>query len=101
MTPASADLSLTGSAPVAYVDADVRFFPGAADLSTLADADGPPAWFLQDCGPWLDQRLLRPGEHDLTPLNAGFFVLRQPLSFEAALARLAALDGEPSHFTEQ
>lgn len=92
------ELSLPVDGPTVYADADVLFFPGAADLAGLG-ADGRPR-YLPDCGAgYLDDRLADPDDPD--PVNAGFFALRRPLDFSGALRRLARLGGPPRFHTEQ
>lgn len=130
------ELSLPAHEPAAYADADVRFFAHARALASLAEAsDGPPAWYLADCDPYLDERMLDAATTatdvaaattttadaaaaDTTaaaaatttaitdarlapPVNAGFFVVRRPLRWDGALARLGALDGDAGHWSEQ
>jgi hypothetical protein len=94
------ELSLpVGARPVLYADADVLFLPGADDLGGIL-RHAAPAAFLADEEPYLDRRLARGDARE--PVNGGFFVLGEPLAWDAALERLAALDGDPYDFhTEQ
>jgi len=95
------ELSMPVGGPTVYADADVLFFPGAADLADLAHrgGDGRPR-YLPDCGAgYLDERLADPA--DPAPVNAGFFALHRPLDFSGALRRLARLGGPPRFHTEQ
>jgi hypothetical protein len=85
--------------PVVYADADVLFLPGAGRLAALLDEPATaPAWFLRDCEPYLDERLVTPAEAALPPVNGGVQVLFAPLDWAEPLARLPA---EPVFHTEQ
>ncbi len=85
--------------PVLYADADVLFLPGATRLAALLEAPpAAPALFLQDCEPYLDERLVTPAERALAPVNGGVQVLFAPLDWDDALARLPA---DPVFHTEQ
>jgi hypothetical protein len=95
------ELSLpVGGRPALYADADVLFLPGARDLGRILREHTAHAAFLVDEEPYLDRRLA--GRDAREPVNGGFFVLGAPLRWDAALERLAALDGSPYDFhTEQ
>jgi hypothetical protein len=93
------ELSLPGGQPVVYADADVLFGGAGGDLARLLERGGRP-WFLPDCEPYLDRRLLTAPEAELQPVNGGFFVLFGPLDWDEALSRLARLDTTVFH-TEQ
>ncbi len=90
--------SSLGARPAVYADADVLFGPGAAELAGLLAARDAPAWFLQDCEPYLDRRVVTPAEAALAPVNGGFQVLLEPLDWADALGRLPA---DPVFHTEQ
>ena len=97
------EVSLPRDRPLLYVDSDVLVLPGGAALADelVAALDrGTPAYLLDPEEVYLDARLLGPGE-TAEPLNAGLLVLPRPLDWEAALARLAALPGDPEFHTEQ
>lgn len=91
----------SGFAPLAYADSDVLFFPGASELGrTLAEPGDHPRYLL-DCWPSFDGRLLRDESEKLSPVNAGFFILRRPLCWQESLERFELLHGEIHHFSEQ
>jgi hypothetical protein len=94
------ELSLPVEGPTLYVDADVLFFGGADELGELAGGGDRRPRYLQDCEPYFDERLLDPSEAG-SPVNGGVFLLWRPLEWRPALARLRALRGTPSFFTEQ
>lgn len=95
------ELSLWDDGPTAYLDSDVLFFAGSHCLGSLVEGDGPAAWFLSDCDAYLDSRMLREADRSLEPVNAGFFVLQQPISWDGALKRLDALDEDFTWMSEQ
>jgi hypothetical protein len=94
------ELSLPAGGPVVYADADVLFGAGAHDELAGKLAAGGPPWFLPDCEPYLDRRLVTRAEARLRPVNGGFFVLFAALEWDRALARLARID-RPVFHTEQ
>jgi hypothetical protein len=94
------ELSLPSRGPVVYADADVLFGEGAHDALAGKLAAGGAPWFLPDCEPYLDRRLVTRAEAGLRPVNGGFFVLFAELDWDAALARLARID-TPVFHTEQ
>jgi len=94
-------LSLTVDKTTVYSDSDILYFPAAAELrQLLADAEPRPRYLL-DCWPSLDARLLAGEQEKSQPINTGFLLLRQELAWDAALARLDKMPGEPGFFTEQ
>jgi hypothetical protein len=94
-------LSLAGDKPTVYSDSDVLYFPAAAELRQLvADTETRPRYLL-DCWPSLDERLLASEDEKTQPVNTGFLLLRKQLEWDAALARLEKMGGEPGFFTEQ
>ncbi len=95
------ELSLPVQQTTIYTDSDILFFPGAQALvqDILAEDDRPR--YLADCLFSLDKRLLTASELALPAVNAGFMILKKPLSWEVALQRLEHLDGEPIGDTEQ
>jgi hypothetical protein len=93
------ELSLPCDGPVVYADADVLFGGAGDDLARLLRDGGRP-WFLPDCEPYLDRRLLTADEAALRPVNGGFFVLFGPLEWDDALARLTRVESTVFH-TEQ
>ena len=92
------EATLGRDGPTVYADADVLFLPGARRLADLVGARSAPAWYLRDCEPYLDERVLTPAEAALAPVNGGFQVLLEPLDWTDALARLPA---DPVFHTEQ
>jgi hypothetical protein len=93
------EVSLRVPGPTLYADADVVFFPVAGELPSLAGGDPRPR-YLRDCGRYVDERLVPDGAPP-EPANGGLFLLREPLDWAEALARLRALRGRPGFFTEQ
>jgi hypothetical protein len=94
-------LSLAGDRTTVYSDSDILYFPAAAQLpQLLAGVETQPRYLL-DCWPSLDGRLLAGEEEKAQPVNTGFLVLRRQLAWEAALARLEKMSGDPGFFTEQ
>lgn len=92
-------LSLRPAArPVLYTDSDVLFFPGARHLGEVVHDVRAPALYLPDCPGALNEAMLREGE-SRRPVNAGFFVLHEPLDVRLGLERFAAADAEPLSWT--
>lgn len=95
-------MSLPRSGPTLYLDADILFFPGAADLSAEAQPNRAPALYLPDyheCS--IDPRVLRgPNEHR-NPVNCGFLLIFQKLDWSLCLKRFLELEGPPEYFTNQ
>lgn len=89
-----------GREPVIYADADVLFFPGAAELAEVA-ADGGRPRALRDCGPYFDDRLLAGPAEAVPPVNGGFLLLHERPDWDEALRRLDSLAGRPGFFSEQ
>jgi hypothetical protein len=85
-------LSVRPSArPVLYTDSDVLFFPGARHLGEIIHDVRVPALYLPDIAGALNESMLRDGESQ-RPVNAGFFVLHEPLDVRLGLERFAAED---------
>ncbi|HTI71661.1 MAG TPA: hypothetical protein VMF06_16925 [Candidatus Limnocylindria bacterium] len=84
-----------------YADSDILFFPGAAEIGDITNHPSRTPRYLLDCWPSLDDRLLRDESERQTPVNAGFFILEQPLDWTEAWSRWATMVGEPKFFTEQ
>ncbi len=87
-----------GARPTVYADADVLFGAGAGVIAGLLAEAAAPAWFLQDCEPYLDRRLVTAEEAALAPVNGGFQVLLEPLDWAEALTRLPS---DPVFHSEQ
>lgn len=94
-------MSLPGTDPALYVDADVLFFAGAAELSDLLRESSVPAHFLRDCQLAADDRLFRSKEERSDPVNTGFLLLYQPLDWSLGIKRFLELEGAPNFFTNQ
>lgn len=84
-----------------YADSDILFFPGAREIADTANNPARVPRYLLDCWPSLDPRLIRDPAETQTPVNAGFFILEQPLDWTEAWARWAGMEGKPEFFTEQ
>lgn len=76
-------------------------FSGRHDLPEQIAGPGPEVEFLEDCYPSRDDRLLRGPEEKRAPANSGFVLVRTSSNWETALARFAAVTGEPAYLTEQ
>ena len=104
LLPMGKKLAVLMSMPVngtaIYADSDVVFFPAAAEMRGAVQSASRKPRYLPDCQPTFDHRLLTEAE-TLNPVNAGFFMLQEPLDWRLALDRLEGLDGLPVHFTEQ
>ncbi len=87
--------------PTIYTDADILFFPGAEEIVNLCESDDISSWYLPDCLPSLDERIILHNHEKLNPVNAGFFLLKQQINWEEPLARVAKLVDLPVYFTEQ
>jgi hypothetical protein len=94
-------MSLPRSAPVLYLDSDILFFDGAADLHEYAASRDVPAFYLADCRFSGDERLLRNRSEESVPVNTGFLLLFQPLDWSLSVQRFLELDGAPNFFTNQ
>jgi hypothetical protein len=95
-------MSLPRDGPALYLDADVLFFAGAADLIQTLSATKAPALYLKDCLDYsVDRRILRDPVESLHPVNAGLLMLLQPLDWSLGIRRLLELEGEPDFFTTQ
>src|SRR4029453_3285955 len=95
-------MSLPRNGPALYVDSDVLFFPGAADLARDFTGKVTPAFFLPDCQNCsTDPRLLRGPNEALQPVNSGLLILLRPLDWSLGIHRFLALEGQPNFFTNQ
>ncbi len=92
-------MSIPPSAPAIYSDSDILFFRGAEYLRNLAGT--ATSWFLEDCSPSLDERLLRRADAERPYVNSGFLVLNSQVDWLAAANPLSAVSDSPNHFTEQ
>ncbi len=92
-----------GVEPAIYTDSDVLYF-AAPDVSPLGGFAGK-SWFLRDCVPSLDARLLtsQGGSEAsvLAPVNSGFCLFGCGWEWEEALEPLHSFQGAPQHFSEQ
>jgi hypothetical protein len=95
-------LSLPRDGPALYLDSDVLFFPGAADLAWDFAGEETPAFYLPDCQDCsADSRVLRGPNELLQPVNSGLLVLLRPLDWSLGIRRFLELEGEPNFFTNQ
>ncbi len=94
-------MSLPEKGPSLYVDSDVLFFAGAADLLNVAQTNDVRALYLADCEFAGDERLLLEPTERRNPANTGFLLLFQKLDWSLGLQRLLELEGEPTFFTNQ
>ena len=93
-------MSLPRQRPALYLDSDVLFFEGAADLASLVASDAP-ALYLADCKLSGDERLFREPAEKNEPVNTGVLFLSQKLDWSLGLERYLALHGTPNFFTNQ
>ncbi|BAZ82012.1 hypothetical protein PN497_14735 [Sphaerospermopsis kisseleviana CS-549] len=93
--------SITIQQPTIYTDADILFFPGGEEIINLCQSDDKSPWYLPDCLPSLDQRILLHEHEKLNPVNAGFFILKQQINWQESLQRVEQLVDTPVYFTEQ
>ena len=94
-------ISLRVERPTIYVDSDVLFFTGAADLADPRYQESESLFYLADCRESLDDRLLDSREPMSPPVNSGFLVLNRQPDWSPGLELLDVLDSEPNFFTEQ
>ncbi len=95
-------MSLPRRFPAFYVDSDVLFFRGAAQLGEDVAATIAPALYLPDCQDCsADPRVLRQPNESEQPVNSGLVLLLRPLDWSLAIRRLLELEGEPNFFTNQ
>lgn len=94
-------MSLPASVPALYIDSDVLFFPGAADLSTRIDQHDAPAYYLADCQFSGDERFLdNPNERE-DPVNTGTLLFFEKLDWSLGIERFLKLEGDPEFFSNQ
>ncbi len=93
--------SISIDKPTIYTDADILFFPGAKEIVNLCDSNDSYSWYLPDCLPSLDERIILHDHEKFNPVNAGFFIVKQQINWEEPLERVAQLVDEPVYFTEQ
>ena len=95
-------LSLPRNGPALYLDSDVLFFPGAANLVRDIAGKESPAFFLLDCQDCsADPRVLRGPSEASQPVNSGLLILLRPLDWSLGIRRFLELEGEPNFFTNQ
>lgn len=95
-------MSLPRDGPALYLDADILFFPGAADIIETLSMTKAPALYLKDCLDYsVDPRVLRDPSECAHPVNCGLLMLLRPLDWSLGIRRLLELDGEPDFFTTQ
>ena len=94
-------MCLPAGQPALYVDSDVLFFAGAAQLRNVSAPPTAPALYQEDCQLSADERLLRtPSEHE-SPVNTGVLLLLKKLDWSLSLERFRSLEGAPTFFTNQ
>jgi len=94
-------MTLPGDVPAFYIDSDVLFFEGAADLVQRAHTRDVVAYYLADCQFAGDERLLHDSSEKTCPVNTGVLLLFQKLDWSFGAARFAELAGDPIFFTNQ
>lgn len=95
-------MSLPRNGPALYVDSDVLFFPGAANLIQDFTSKEAPAFYLPDCRDYsADSRILLGAHEALRPVNSGVLMLLRPLDWSLGIRRFLELEGEPNFFTNQ
>jgi len=95
-------MSLPRRGPALYMDSDVLFFPGAAEMIEDAQPGKAPALYLADCKDCsADSRLFHDPEEARNPVNCGFMILFRSLDWSLAIERFLELKGEPEFFTNQ
>lgn len=103
--PTGKQLALIMSLPVdgsaLYVDSDVLFFRGAAELRSRAAHRDACAEFLLDCQVSADERLFRSDAEMQSPVNTGVLLLHRGLDWSLSIERFHELDGRPTFFTNQ
>jgi hypothetical protein len=95
-------MSLPRNGPALYVDSDVLFFGGAADLVRYVSAQEVPAFYQADCQTCSsDPRMFRDSNEELHPVNCGLLMLFRKLDWSLGIRRYLELEGEPTFFTNQ
>lgn len=94
-------MSLPTEDPVLYCDSDIRFFAGAGDIYSYLERRDVPAFYQADCRFSGDDRLLRDAGETANPVNTGFLLLFRKLDWTVSLERFAALESDPTFFTNQ
>jgi hypothetical protein len=94
-------LSLSIDGPTIYTDSDILFFPGATDLANLIASADHYSRYLPDCANKFDKRVIYSESENLNPINAGFILFKDYLSWDFALERLLKLKELNNYFTEQ
>lgn len=94
-------MDLPHSGPALYIDSDVRFFSGGADLVTKLSAQNLSALYQRDCQFSGDRRLVRDAAEEALPVNTGFLLIFRKLDWSKGISRFLELEGEPNFFTNQ
>ena len=94
-------MDLPHSGPALYIDSDVLFFSGGADLITQFSVQNTSALYQRDCQFSGDRRLLRGAAEELLPVNTGFLLIFRKLDWSKGIARFLELEGAPNFFTNQ
>ncbi|HXA09437.1 MAG TPA: hypothetical protein VNW28_05610 [Chthoniobacterales bacterium] len=95
-------MSLPCSGPALYLDADILFFAGAAEIARASRGENAPAFYLKDCLDYsVDSRILRGRDESSPPVNAGLLLLLRRLDWSLGIQRLIELEGAADFFTTQ
>ncbi|HEY2124025.1 MAG TPA: hypothetical protein VGG94_01070 [Chthoniobacterales bacterium] len=94
-------MRLPHDGPALYIDSDVLFFAGAADLVRQLGEAQAPACYLPDCQFAGDERLLRDSAERREPANTGVLLLFRRLDWSLGMGRFLELEGEAVFFTNQ
>ncbi len=94
-------MSLPRNGPALYVDADVRFFRGAADLFACGETGDVSSFYLADCQFAGDRRLVRELSEENRPVNTGVLFLFRKLDWSLGISRFLELEEDPTFFTNQ
>lgn len=93
-------MSLPADRPTLYVDSDVLFFAGAAELRA-PDFEDAPVFYLPDCELSADERLFHSDAEKQDPVNTGVLVLLRKLDWSLGIDRFRELNSAPTFFTNQ
>ncbi len=94
-------MSLPTDSTALYVDSDVLFFRGAAELRSRTPHPHAPAEYLLDCQLSADERLFHSETEKQQPVNTGVLLLHRRLDWSLSIERFLELDGAPTFFTNQ
>lgn len=86
---------------VIYTDSDILFFPAAQEILNIVQDRSKNSYYLLDCEPSLDTRLIRSDVEKYYPVNTGFMIFKKHIDWAIAFERLSEFDASPTHYTEQ